>query len=84
MMNSNTLRPSAHALETMTRRDVSWSEVIEACEHPTIAEPPYQGRRRFHRGTLCVVVAEDGTVVTVLLRGAHQWDDEQARQRPRG
>lgn len=75
------LKPSAHALEAMERRAVSWSEVVEACEHATIIEPPFEGRRRFHRGALCVVVAEDGTVVTVLLRASHQWTDAEARGR---
>ena len=75
------LTPSTHALEVMERRGVAWGEVVETCEQASIIEPPHEGRRRFHRGALCVVVAEDGTVVTVLLRESRQWTDEDVRRR---
>jgi hypothetical protein len=67
----------------MARRAVTWAEVVEVCEHPTIVEPPFEGRRRYHRGALCVVLGEDGTVVTVLLREVAQWTDADARARAR-
>jgi hypothetical protein len=74
------LSPSRHALAHMEARGVTWAEVVETCQRPHVVEP-HQGRRRFVRDGLAVVVAEDGTVVTVLLRASAQWTDGDARAR---
>ncbi|MFF0790214.1 DUF4258 domain-containing protein [Streptomyces spiralis] len=68
-------RFTKHALAQMAKRDVSPEEVGEAIRRPDGTEP-HQGRTRYVKGSLCVVVAADGAIVTVLLRGrATTWDD---------
>lgn len=74
------LRPSPHALCVMKDRGVEWREVVDTVRLYEVTDS-HQGRRRFYRGPLCVVVAEDGTVVTVLLRVQHRWKNEDARKR---
>lgn len=64
----------------MAARGVSWGEVVTAVTHAEVSEP-HQGKTRYHRGSLCVVVAPDGTVVTVLLRSTDQWTNDDARRR---
>ena len=64
----------------MSARGVSWGEVVETVTRAEISEP-HDGKTRYHRGALCVVVAPDGTVVTVLLRSLIQWEDCDVRAR---
>lgn len=58
----------------MRRRGVSPEAVGEAIRCPDVTEP-HDGRRRYIKGSLVVVVAEDGAIVTVLLRSGATWDD---------
>lgn len=74
------LYPSTHARQKMADRHVTWSEVVEAVERPEITEP-HNGNRRYSRAGLCVVVAVNGCVITILLRRTEQWTDEDARTR---
>ncbi len=74
-----------HARRVMAERDVEPEEIAEALRRPDVSEP-HEGRRRFTRGPLSVVVAEsaDGrraVVVTVLLRRRASWSDADARNR---
>lgn len=64
----------------MNARGVTWAQIVEACTRPHVIEP-HQGRRRFTRGDLVVVVADDSTVVTVLLREQDTWNDAGFRER---
>ena len=74
------LFPSQHAREKMRDRAVTWADVVAAVEHATVTEP-HDGNRRYCRDDLCVVVADSGCVITVLLRRADTWSDADARTR---
>lgn len=76
------LVPSRHALAVMAARGVRWGEVVSTVSQVEVTDR-HDGRTRYFRGALCVVVADDGTVVTVLLRSQAQWDDCAARARRR-
>lgn len=79
-MSAVALVPSRHALEVMEARGVLWGEVVAAVRCASLTDATGDRKRYFH-GDLCVVVAADGTVVTVLWRASHQWTDAQARRR---
>lgn len=76
------VRFTHHALTVMKRRDISPEEVANALADPQIVEP-HQGKRRFVRDGLAVVVAPDLAIVTILLRSSVQWTDADARARRR-
>ncbi|MFI8086875.1 hypothetical protein ACIF9R_00965 [Streptomyces sp. NPDC086080] len=68
-------RFTKHVLAQMAKRDVSPEEVGEAIGCPD-GTKPHQGRKGYVKGSLYVVIAADGAIVTVLLRGrATTWDD---------
>jgi len=74
---------SNHAREVMKRRQITWDEVVATVERPDIIEP-HQGKKRYVKGTLCVVIAPSlhgNVVVTILLREQKQWSDEDVRNR---
>ena len=76
---------SAHARRVMAAREVEPEDLADALAAPDLTEP-HEGRRRFIRGPLAVVVEEsaDGRralVVTVLLRRRSTWTDSDARTR---
>lgn len=79
-MGTRALVPSRHALDVMAARCVSWGEVVVAVRNAEVSDT-HEGRTRYYSGDLCIVVAPDGTVVTVLLRAPHRWDDAEMRQR---
>lgn len=80
-MSALALVPSAHALKVMAARGVMWGEVVSTVSRAEVIDH-HDGRSRYFRGALCVVVADaDSTVVTVLLRASHQWTDADARRR---
>lgn len=81
------IRLTAHAQRVMCERGVSFSEVEKAVSRPQIVEP-HEGRRRFIRGDLVVVVADDRRpggsdlfVVTVLWRKLDRWTSDQMKAR---
>lgn len=77
------LRLTNHAREVMKRRNISWDELVEVIERPDIIEP-HQGKKRYVKGKLCVVVAPSlhgKVIVTILLRDQNQWSDEDVRKR---
>ncbi len=82
------IRLTRHAREQMVARDVTPEEVGEAILRADVVEPS-RGARRFVKGDLVVVVAPDArrrgryVVVTVLLRSAEDWTDEDVRRRRR-
>lgn len=82
-MAARPLVPSQHAREAMARRAVSWGEVVSVVSRAEHFDRSGD-RTRYFRGSLCVVVASDGTVVTVLLRSQSQWNDSDARHRRQG
>lgn len=74
--------PTRHLVEKLNARAIRWSEVVEIIENPEVTfGPDIQGRRVMQKGDLSVVVARDGGVITVLLREADQWTDEDVRRR---
>lgn len=73
-------RFSGHALEVMEARNVSPEAVGAAIREPDVVEP-HQGRRRFVKGDLVVVVGPDGVIVTVLLRDRAEWTAKDCRAR---
>ncbi|MGX4690750.1 DUF4258 domain-containing protein [Streptomyces sp. JNUCC 63] len=75
-----TLRITPHFLDVIARRDISPAEVADCLRRPDIVEP-HDGRRRFVRGRIAVVVAADGALVTALLRDRAHWTDADARNR---
>ena len=74
------LFPSAHARQKMTDRAVTWAEVVDVVERAELTEP-HGGHRRYCRAGLCVVVAENGCVVTILMRRTDPWTDADVRAR---
>ena len=84
MLNFHNLRISRHAVTQMAERLVEIEDLADVLQHPAIVEP-HDGKRRFvGRSGLVAVVAgddENPVVVTVLLRGADPWDDDEARRR---
>lgn len=82
-----------HAFEAMKARDVSMQEILDIIENYTnrweVSEHngrPTPGRYVYQGQTLALVVVEKPhqfLVLTVLLKHPEQWDDAQARRRPR-
>lgn len=76
--------PTAHMVRVMGERGVQWSEVATALSSPHVVEA-HQGRWRYVRGDLVVVVAGlescRPALVTVLWRRGHQWRSGEMRQR---
>ncbi len=74
--------PTKHLLEQMENRAVTWGEIIDVVEKPEVTfGPDHLGRKSVQRGNLCVVVARDGAVLTVLLRQGEQWTNDDAKGR---
>lgn len=74
------LRCTPHLLAKLRERDIAPEEVAECLRRPDVIEP-HMGRRRFVRGSLVVVVAHDGALITVLIRSRTAWDSTVARSR---
>lgn len=76
------IHPTKHALENMKARDVTWAEIVDVVNNPTVVYgPDYRGRKNVQKGDLCVVLGEDGGVITVLLATEGNWNNDQARGR---
>lgn len=74
--------PTKHVLEKMQGRDVTWGEIIDVVNNPQVVYgPDYRGTKNFQKGDLCVVVARDGAIVTVLLKSKDEWTDHHAKNR---
>ena len=74
--------PTPHLLEKLKLRNVSWGEIVDICEKPEVVYgPDPQGRKVLQKGDLSVVLAPGNAVITVLLRDAEKWTDEDARSR---
>lgn len=74
--------PTPHLLKSMKSRDVSWGEILEVLENPEVSfGPDDRGRYTHQRGNLCVVMAGERAVITVLLRQEESWTDTEARSR---
>lgn len=78
--------PTAHFMWAMEKRGVQWSEVATALRSPHVTEP-HQGKWRYVRGSLVVVVADVNgprpALVTCLLRHRQQWNDSDMKTRNR-
>lgn len=78
----NDFVPTNHLLEKMRLRNITWAEIIEVLEKPEVTfGPDLRGRKTVQKGDLAVVVSGSGAVITVLLRDADQWTDEDVRDR---
>lgn len=74
--------PTDHLREKMKARNVTWAEIVDILEHPEVSfGPDFKDKRVLQKGDLAVVVGRDNAVITVLLRDADQWTDEQAASR---
>jgi hypothetical protein len=75
-----------HAAEVMADRNVTQAQVADVLMHPEIVEP-HRGKRRFIKGELVVVLADDDrrrgfyAIVTVLWRRPEAWTSADMRQR---
>lgn len=65
----------------MDARAVTWGEVVSTVTHAEVTDE-HEGRKRFFRRDLCVVVAGE-VVVTVLMRSSARWTDRDVRGRRR-
>ncbi len=77
------IRLPEHARDVMKRRQVSFEQLVEIISNPDIIEP-HQGKRRYVKDNLCVVVASSlhgKVVITILLRKNDSWTDNDARNR---
>lgn len=80
--NFNLFVPTPHLLEKLKARNVTWAEVVDILERPEVVYgPDRQGRKVVQKGDLAVVLATNNAVITVLLRDAENWNDEEARNR---
>lgn len=69
--------PTKHLLKQMDSRAVSWGEIVDVIDNPeVIFGPDERGRYTVQSGNLCVVMADNGAVITVLLRQKRQWCDQ--------
>lgn len=74
--------PTKHALEKMQGRDVTWGEIIDVVNNPEVVYgPDFRGAKNYQKGDLCVIVARDGAIVTVLLKSQNEWNDTHAKSR---
>ena len=66
----------------MRRRDITWADVMRVLDAPEVVYRQNNRNGIVHqRGDLAVVVGDDRTVITVLLRATHRWDDTDCRNR---
>jgi len=78
--------PSRHVLEKMAARDVSWAEVLTVLTDPEQTWTSFNPRGRVtvsQRGDLAVVSADNGTIITILLRSQSEWSDADVQKRRR-
>lgn len=74
--------PTPHLIENLEKRNVTWSEIVDILDKPDVSYgPDVRGRMVHQKGDLSVVVARDNSVITVLLRSAETWSNEDARKR---
>ncbi len=57
-----------HAAERMKQRGVTPAEVVACLRNPDITYPDGRGHRNFIKGSLRVVVTEDGEKVITVVR----------------
>lgn len=73
-----------HARQVMKRRAITFETIVSIVRDPSIIEP-HDGKKRYVRDDLCVVIATDKrgfkVVVTILLRVQDQWTDADVRSR---
>jgi arginyl-tRNA synthetase len=76
--------PSVHFLAKREARGVDWQTVRLALEKPSVVEQNGDGRARYVRGDIAIVVQGYSTdrpvLITVLLRQQDQWTDEDVRR----
>lgn len=73
-----------HAREAMMMRRIDMDAVIVTVARPEVTDTDAERNKRFFRGQICVVVAEqkDRLIVkTVLFRIADKWTDTDVRLR---
>ena len=74
--------PTRHVVEKINDRSVTWGEILDVIQSPEVTYgPDFKGRMTVQKGNLCVVLARDGAVITVLLRSAINWTDEDIQGR---
>jgi hypothetical protein len=69
------LKITVHARDNMEEREVTIAELAAVLKSPDLIEP-HKGRRRFVKGDLVAVIADDRTgpvLVTVLWRRPDRW-----------
>lgn len=74
-----------HARNAMMMRRIDMDAVIETLKSPEVTDTDKERNKRFFRGQVCVVVAEQSDrliVKTVLFRIADKWTDQDVRLRP--
>lgn len=79
----NGIKITKHAFSVMAKRDIDADDIADALRRPEVVEE-HEGKLRFTKNGVCVVVAEENgaaTVVTVLLRERDQWTDADCRGR---
>lgn len=77
------LKLTGHARKAMLERGVSIADLAGVLSRPEIVEP-HEGRRRFVKGDLVAVIADDATgpvLVTVLWRRPDRWTSGEMRRR---
>lgn len=74
--------PTRHLVQRLKDRNITWAEVVEVIDRPDVTfGPDEKGYMVLQKGDLGVVVSRQGGVITVLLRDAAQWTDEDVRRR---
>jgi hypothetical protein len=96
-MSDLNVKLTKHAREKMAERDLTFQEVVDVLKLPELvttthapgyARPNQKPQRKYFKGEICLVVAEEEfrgevllTVITVLWRNQEQWSSEQMRGR---
>ena len=74
--------PTRHVVEKMNNREITWAEIVDISKNPEVVYgPDHRGRRILQKGDLSIVLADNGAVVTALLRSEDKWTDKDAKER---